>query len=385
MNSPTPASQAATEQCSRYTRVAKVLALEALDAACDASPHRPQRGQTRLSMTLSLPAARLMMGPVDDKTGSELYAGVARAIGALADASRGLSDGQAPILTDGVGHTREVYHPFVVHQILTALAMHRESILPLLDETLSASGVLRSMPAGLARVETLGASNGEKKDPEHGRPLSRIDRGTLKAKLDGNALALLAQMLEPILHARLIDDELMLGDPPVDWVAGALWRAVCALEWALLVGDMDQGVRAVSLIEAAASMPGKDGALHALGLDDLLDAWTYRELVGLHALFVAGVVARMPAWHIRCRQIAMFHQGHTQPDYTTYQPWALAAFADDEATILFVEQQLHDVRSHLSIEGPGGALMPAMLLAEATLTLAGTMRRAWNAYTFKED
>lgn len=117
--------------------------------------------------------------------------------------------------------------------------------------------------------------------------------------------------------------------------------------------------------------------LVALGLNDLIDSWTYRELVGLHGLHLGGLIQNDKSLADRVQSATEYHLGHTQPDYTTYQPWGLAAFARYPQTAVFAEQQLHDVATHLSIEGPGGAVMPALLLADAAATMAGRISSAW--------
>lgn len=126
------------------------------------------------------------------------------------------------------------------------------------------------------------------------------------------------------------------------------------------------------------SLPSTDSApLVPLGLNDLIDSWTYYELVGLHGLHLSNLIEPDDAMAGRVRSAADYHLGHTQPDYTTYQPWALAAFASDPHTAVFAEQQLHDVATHLSIEGPGGAVMPALLLADSAAAMSGTLTQVW--------
>lgn len=120
-----------------------------------------------------------------------------------------------------------------------------------------------------------------------------------------------------------------------------------------------------------------DGPLHEQTPDDPPDHWTYRELVGLHALHS---ITEMPwridgfdvpaRWRQRVLEITNYHQHHTQPDYTTYQPWALAAFLSNPDTVMFAEQQLHDVQTHLQIEGGPGAVLPALLLADAFVSIS---------------
>ncbi|MEM7680736.1 MAG: hypothetical protein AAF288_02155 [Planctomycetota bacterium] len=106
-------------------------------------------------------------------------------------------------------------------------------------------------------------------------------------------------------------------------------------------------------------------SLFELGPDDQLEPWTFRELVGLHALSRLALHTGEPALHARARQVAEYHHAHTQPDYTTYQPWAVAEFLSDPFTAMFGEQQLHDVRTHLAIGGPGASVVAALLLCEA--------------------
>ncbi|MEQ9453203.1 MAG: hypothetical protein RLN76_01250 [Phycisphaeraceae bacterium] len=105
------------------------------------------------------------------------------------------------------------------------------------------------------------------------------------------------------------------------------------------------------------------------GADDSPDEWTYRELLGLHGLVALGRVTGDRGMLERAGRVAVYHVGHTQPDYTTYQPWGLAWFLRWPATVTFGEQQLHDVTTHLAIEGGAGALVPALLLADACLDL----------------
>lgn len=130
--------------------------------------------------------------------------------------------------------------------------------------------------------------------------------------------------------------------------------------------------------DAPLMMPANEPApLVPLGRDDLIDAWTYRELVGLHGLYLYGLLRSHPESLHHAQHAAAYHLGHTQPDYTTYQPWGLAAFAADPMTAVFAEQQLHDVATHLSIEGPGGAVMPALLLADSAAAMSGTLTQIW--------
>jgi len=111
------------------------------------------------------------------------------------------------------------------------------------------------------------------------------------------------------------------------------------------------------------------GALQSQDRDQAPDHWTYRELTGLHALHALADLTGNAHWAQRVACAARFHQANTQPDYTTYQPWALAAFLATPETVPFAEQQLHDVETHLNVAGGPGAVVPALLLADALATL----------------
>ena len=152
----------------------------------------------------------------------------------------------------------------------------------------------------------------------------------------------------------------------------AVWRELIAWQHGLAVASP------VRFDADAAPSP-----LVPLGLNDLIDAWTYNELLGLHGLHLHALLrsdSTESTLTERVHSAALYHLGHTQPDYTTYQPWGLSAFASDALTAGFAEQQLHDVATHLSLSGPGGAVLPALLLADASATMAGTLTRAWSCH-----
>ncbi|MEM1213721.1 MAG: hypothetical protein AAGI68_15645 [Planctomycetota bacterium] len=157
------------------------------------------------------------------------------------------------------------------------------------------------------------------------------------------------------------------GWPEVGGGGGAGGGDVSEVLWGQVNAEAVDG----AVVDGVVGSPGKDGALHHLGLDDLLDAWTYRELAGLHALDLLARREGCDAWATAAARVAVFHQVHTQPDYTTYQPWGLAAFASVAETGWFAEQQLHDVETHLAVEGGPGAAVVALLLTDAALTLRG--------------
>lgn len=174
--------------------------------------------------------------------------------------------------------------------------------------------------------------------------------------------------LAAYLHHRATGDcpALLRPDVKSGDVSQQLWSA-----WhALAAGGTDLNP-AHRIVEA------HDGCLAPQSLDEGPDHWTYRELVGLHALHALIELCDArddleipPTWRQRVLQITAYHQNHTQPDYTTYQPWGLAAFLSNPETTWFAEQQLHDVATHLSIEGGPGALLPALLLADAFASIS---------------
>ena len=121
-------------------------------------------------------------------------------------------------------------------------------------------------------------------------------------------------------------------------------RLLWAWVWAELL--MLAGRQTGAAIDAARALletPGEDGAMHPQDPAESLDHWTYRELVGLHAL--DQISRRTPGDPLRPRllEIARFHLHNTQPDHVTEHPWAVALFAQQPDTRMFAFQQIHDV------------------------------------------
>lgn len=138
--------------------------------------------------------------------------------------------------------------------------------------------------------------------------------------------------------------------------------------WSMLPLARQEAIDLTSITEIIDRLighPGEGRPLHEQKLEDSPDEWTYRDLVGLHALHHLAQLTGHTPWQQRVLEITAYHQNHTQPDYTTYQPWGLAAFLSNPDTVLFAEQQLHDTETHLNIEAGPGALLPALLLADA--------------------
>lgn len=169
-----------------------------------------------------------------------------------------------------------------------------------------------------------------------------------------------------------------------DGVAGVpdaslrLWWALCLDEAGEQLQQDAIRRHAAGVVAAVADAPGDAGSLHRReGLDDLLDAWTFRELVGLHALAWMAIRTGNATWARRAAEIAVAHQAVTQPDYTTYQPWGVFAFLFTPETTLFADQQLHDTATNLHVERGGAGLVPGLLLADAAAALdaAGSASR----------
>ena len=138
------------------------------------------------------------------------------------------------------------------------------------------------------------------------------------------------------------------------WLHGGDWSAgdrgtVDGRAWSRLIGAT--GVFPVD------DLPAGDGPLHEQGPDDAPDFWTYQELTALHAWDALAEWFDDPRGRDRVAAAARWHVGHTQPDYTTYQPWALAAFGRRAETRGFAEQQLHDAETQLNLAGGAGSVV----------------------------
>jgi len=215
--------------------------------------------------------------------------------------------------------------------------------------------------AACSLVLTLSEANGKITDgfghhrPSYGLFALHLLGSAARLLGDDETLAQVRQAVEASLDASSIDPDPRLG----------IWRRLIALQ---------HGLEPAEPLPQSVNDPAP---LVPLGVDDLIDSWTYRELVGLHGLHLSSLLQNDSALAQRARMAALYHLGHTQPDYTTYQPWALSAFASNPQTAVFAEQQLHDVATHLSIEGPGSAVMPALLLADASAAMSGRLVQAW--------
>ncbi len=329
------------DQFSRYRAMVAEMAMRGLHERAGA------RRSGEQSLSLAAPAARLLMR--DDR---DDYAGLVAALEVFADLGRphltvgvnvgtlaastatqstplppssraDLSTRQSPgipipgrsllqsavtVLCDEAHHTRDVYYPFALHLCLAAFHRRYESLPPKLW-----SACEQSLLEAVAPLRTVEGCAGK--------------------------------------------------PPPANLTHLMLWHALCLAEQAKLLQrdiDLETVDAAVHTMIAGNSA----GPLHAQESDDSPDAWTWRELTGLHALANLALLRRNNAWAKRVEQIALYHLEHTQPDNTTNQPWAVFAFLWSVKTRSFAEQQLHDATAH------GIGLTAGMLLADAANALA---------------
>ncbi|MGN6368532.1 MAG: hypothetical protein ACTHN5_09750 [Phycisphaerae bacterium] len=106
-----------------------------------------------------------------------------------------------------------------------------------------------------------------------------------------------------------------------------------------------------------------------------MDRFVYDELTALHAAYNSAKIIGgpdAPAMMDQVRHAIRWHVENTQPDNTTNEPWALAAFAALDDTHTFAEQQLHDTLTWLQNAPPlpnGKVPVAIGLLADAVMTL----------------
>lgn len=311
---------------SRYHVMVNALARRAL-----ALPHAPGA-----SLSLALPAARVLVQGPSSSAADDLPRAF-RALAALASrahANEGehkdknadeagadpLSDASAPgmpRLTDAHGHHRDVYYPLAVHLLLAAYRRCYETL-----------------PVGAWSA---------------------------------------CEELSPVLVAPLrVIERWADARPPADQTALALWSALGLYGHAQLASrDVDVEL-ADSVVHHVLGPALDEGPLHPMREDESLDAWTWRELTGLHALANLAVCRRHQVWAERVERIALYHQENTQPDNVTSHPWAVFAFLWSSRTRSVGEQQLHDVSTVIAAaeeSGGGVGMLSGLLLADAGDTL----------------
>jgi hypothetical protein len=315
-------------QFSRYHKLAADLALKSLGGAAEVAGGASAEAD---SVALAVPAALLLLR--DD---ADQHAGLVAGFKRLAQLGRpwslvGVTPGMTdvptrpqtspptlptgfPKLSDPAGHTRDVYHPFVLHLHIAAFLLRYESL----------------------PTSVWGGCEGE--------------------------------LAEAVAPTRLIETWAETPPPPPE-AALVLWQALCLVEQAQAEARDADFELADAVVHSVLSQKGEDGALQPQSPDESPDAWTYRELTGLHALSHLAQRRGNKGWARRVQEVAQFHVAHTQPDHVTNQPWGLAAFAASDQTAVMADQQFHDAAG--SAPGSGGVgLVAALLLADAADALA---------------
>lgn len=263
------------------------------------------------SVTLGGAPAVLLLA--DEPT---LYSALAGGFTALAALAQRAGDLGYIRLRDQAGHTRDVYYPFVAHLHLAAFRKRYESL----------------------PVSVWGACE---------------------------------DAVLPIVEPLRLAENFTSTPPPAALSALVLWCSLCLFEEAdVLSRDVDAEF-VDSVVHSVIRRPGTDGALAPQGADESPDAWTYHELVGLHALANLALLRNDKDWAARVREIAQHHLAVTQPDHFTNQPWGVFAFAWNDSTRSFADQQVHDATAHAAMAGDGGlSVMAAMLLADSAAAFA---------------
>ncbi|MEX0654497.1 MAG: hypothetical protein WD534_14775 [Phycisphaeraceae bacterium] len=287
----------------QFSRYRPLVGKLGSQAAAAAAAAWASQAASPLDARLGLPAARLLLDAAPTPADVSPDSAWRRALAGLAEGHAAADGTDRPLRTPG-GQWRDVYHPLVVHLYLRSFARVQPMIAP--DDAEACQPLMMQAAAALAE------------SPETGT------------------------------------------------ISFQLWRALCAFEVA-----QRQALPTVSIESQVDRLVNRDDraypveALHAQDDAEPLDFWTYRELAGLHALGRLAGLAGLASWQARVAEVAAFHLAHTQPDYTTYEPWGLFAFAGSPQTALFAEQQLHDATTHLGQSGPAAGLMVALLLADS--------------------
>ncbi|HVT79413.1 MAG TPA: hypothetical protein VHM90_02050, partial [Phycisphaerae bacterium] len=82
--------------------------------------------------------------------------------------------------------------------------------------------------------------------------------------------------------------------------------------------------------------------LHPASGESSLEGSVYNDLTALHAAFNAVLLLQDHDRLDLLEKLVRWHVENTQPDNTTTEPWALAAFAALDDTQTFAPQQMHD-------------------------------------------
>ncbi len=105
------------------------------------------------------------------------------------------------------------------------------------------------------------------------------------------------------------------------WNAWELWLQESAQE-----KPAQSAIALVNMKELIRRHQKPEGPLHELTAETNLDSFTYDELVTLHALGAMAIIANDTQLLAATRRMSQFHMANTQPDHTTHQPWAMAAY-----------------------------------------------------------
>ncbi len=321
----------------RYHAMVTPLAARALEpvdftaATPGANAAASESGHAAPALTLAAPAARILIeGPAS--RGCNHLPVSFRALAELAEEAA--QQQRLPALHDAAGHSRDVYYPLAAHLLLAAFRRCYES-------------------------------------------------------LPGEAWGACEQCMPALVEPLRLVEQWADTPPPPDRVALALWCALGLAEHGQLAArDVDVEL-ADAVVHQVLGPADLGSPLHPRRDGESLDAWTWRELTGLHALANLALLRRNQAWAGRVEQVALYHQDNTQPDNVTAHPWALFAFLWSPHTRPLAEQQLHDVSTTLALAGPShataaatasprGGLLAGLLLADAADAL-GTFQRVRQA------
>lgn len=144
--------------------------------------------------------------------------------------------------------------------------------------------------------------------------------------------------------------------PPHMTTEITLWQALCLLEIGS-IRHFDSDIElAKAVIEQIVDRPVNDNPLTEQDPEESLDGWTYRELIGMHALANAAMYDHNEKWANRVEQMGFHHLYHTQPDHCTSEPWGLFGFLWSEQSRMFGVQQIHDCKAY-GLVGVGQVLL----------------------------
>jgi hypothetical protein len=232
----------------------------------------------------------------------------ARRAWAAASAAAGESvNAEAIMLRDELGHRRALYFPL-------SLRLHLSVVTRLQERASASASDSTSATADDALAESIASLRCDMIDASHAVSLDWDD-------LSGSA-------------ERGHD------------VATLLWHALTRSQAMRWFGDdvvVEDELRKIdSAVDRIIATAGPDGSLHEQGVEDTIDAWTFRELSGLHALADLSVQRHRHDWLAVVRRVAIHHLNNTQPDHITTQPWGVHAFSWWPDTMSFARQQIHD-------------------------------------------